>query len=128
MFGSKESPDSPLKGKLSDLEMRDVKLGAEVAKGAFGTIVEVTVGKEKFCGQKLCKSLLSDDSKKSVFSNFPTECSRLCHLDPHPNVVKLRGIFLEDKDLLPILLLERTDGDMRTLATHLQQQSEHALT
>ena len=96
----------PLKGKLDSLEMHDAVTGADIAKGAFGPILEVTFGKEKFVGHCLDKSLVIEGTQKALFDNFPCECTRIYCLD-HANVAKLRGVVIPDNSLLPILVTEK---------------------
>ena len=98
---------SPLQGKLNTLELRDAVVGAEISKGAFGPIVEVTSGKDKYAGQCLNNELVNDNPKKtSVFDNFPSECTRISCLPDHKNVAKLRGVVFQSSYQLPILVTE----------------------
>ena len=96
-----------LKGKLDSLEIRKAVIGAEISKGAFGPIVEVKSGKEKVAGQKLDDKLIVEvkKSQKALIDNFPCECTRIYFLD-HANVVKLRGVVINDTYSLPILVTE----------------------
>ena len=103
---SGEARLSPLKGKLDSLEMRNAVTGAELAGGAFGPILEVTCGKENFVGRCLDKILVTEETQKALFDNFPCECTRIYCLD-HANVAKLSGVVIPDNSLLPILVTEK---------------------
>ena len=74
---SSETISSRLKGKLDSLEIRDAVVGTEISKGAFGPIVEVTSGNEKYFGQQLDKNLVAEQSQKALIDNFPSECTRI---------------------------------------------------
>ena len=103
---SSETISSRLKGKLDSLEIRDAVVGTEISKGAFGPIVEVTSGNEKYFGQQLDKNLVAEQSQKALIDNFPSECTRINCLD-HANVVKLRGVVINVNTFLPILVTEQ---------------------
>ena len=108
-FGEPTPRPSPLKGKLDSLEMRNAVTGAELARGAFGPILEVTrCGKENFVGHCLDKSqLVTEETQTALLDNFPCECTRIYCLD-HANVAKLRGAVIPDNSLLPILVTEKS--------------------
>ena len=90
---SSETISLHLKGKLDSLEISNAVIGTEISKGAFGQIVEVTTGNEKYAGQQLDKKLVAEKSQKTLIDNFPCECTRISCLD-HANVVKLRGVVI----------------------------------
>ena len=104
---SSETISFHLKGKLNCLEIRGAVIGTEISKGTFGPIVEVTSGNEKYTGQQLDKKLVVEQSKKAaLIDNFPCECTRINCLEDHANVVKLRGVVINNT-FLPILVTER---------------------
>ena len=95
-----------LEGKLKSLEMRNAVIGTEISKGVFGPIVEVTLGNEKYSGQKLdSEKMVVEQSKKILVDTFPCECARINCLD-HANVVKLHGV-VKNSTFLPILVTEQ---------------------
>ena len=103
---SSETISLRLKGKLDSLEISDAVIGTEIFKGAFGQIVEVTFGNEKYAGQQLDEKLVAEKSQKALIDNFPCECTRISCLD-HANVVKLRGVVINVNTFLPILVTEQ---------------------
>ena len=103
---SSETISLRLKGKLDSLEISNAVIGTEISKGAFGQIVEVTTGNEKYAGQQLDKKLVAEKSQKTLIDNFPCECTRISCLD-HANVVKLRGVVINVNTFLPILVTEQ---------------------
>ena len=95
-----------LKGKLNSLEMRNAMIGTEISKGTFGPIIEVTLGNEKYNGQQLdTKTLVVEQSKKSIVDKFPYTCTWIYSLD-HANVVKLCGVVINNA-FLPVLVTEQ---------------------
>ena len=103
---SSETISLRLKGKLDSLEISNAVIGTEIFKGAFGQIVEVTTGNEKYAGQQLDEKLVAEKSQKALIDNFPCECTRISCLD-HANVVKLRGVVINVNTFLPILVTEQ---------------------
>ena len=73
----------PLKGKLDSLEMRNAVTGAEIARSAFGPILEVTCRKENFVGHCLDESLVTEDTQKALFDNFPLRMHAYLLSRPH---------------------------------------------
>lgn len=104
---SKETISFHLKGKLDSLEIRNAVIGAKISEGAFGPIIDVKSGNEKFAGQQLDEKAIVEvkQSQKALIDNFPCECTRIYCLD-HANVVKMRGVVINDT-IVPILVTEQ---------------------
>ena len=109
---SSETISFRLKRKLESLEIRGAVIGSEISKGAFGPIVEIMSGNEKYAGQQLDKKLVAEQSlQEALIDNFPCRYTRINCLD-HPNVVKPRGVVINNNTFLPILVTEQLGSSL----------------
>lgn len=100
--------------ELKDYLLEDVtSTGKRLGTGAFGTVVEVTVGGTLCAGKKLHIALLDpeDEGMQRMVDRFVSECKLMSKVR-HPNIVQFMGLCFFDDSPHPMLVMERLDTNL----------------
>ena len=89
--------------KLTSIRMTDRKLG----RGSYATVLEVEYKGLKCAGKKIHEDLQGQLGGGLTYAvnRFETEC-RLLNQMRHPNIVQFLGVFFQQEEQIPILVME----------------------
>lgn len=87
--------------KLTGVKVTDRIIG----HGSYATVLELEYMGLKCAGKKIHDVLVKQTSTTYVVSKFEQECRLLAQIR-HPNIVQFLGVFFEEGEEIPILVME----------------------
>ena len=101
------------------LHLKRVKIGKVIGMGAFGTMLRVTHGEEEYAAKRMNESLLVEKFTLRSLKDFCRKCVPIFNLKRTSsgvdNVVKYIGIYQDDPNAMPLLVMELMHIDLRYL-------------
>ena len=77
----------------------------EAGRGSYAVVLEVQHNGQKYAGKQLHKELRGTDDVGTLAARFEEECRLLSQLH-HPNIVQFVGIYIQQGERFPILVME----------------------
>lgn len=87
--------------KLTEVKVTDRELGY----GSYATVLEVEYMGKKCAGKKIHNDLLRYKRTRHIVHQFEEECRLLSQLH-HPNIIKFLGVYFQQGEKVPILIME----------------------
>jgi serine/threonine protein kinase len=87
--------------KLSGVSVTSTELG----HGSYATVLELEYMRLKCAGKKIHDVLLTQGTSSYTIKRFEEEC-RLLSQVRHPNIVQFLGVYVQNSETVPILVLE----------------------
>ena len=113
------------------LHLKGIQIGGVVGIGAFGTVVKVDHDGNKYAAKRLNESLLAEKFTLRSLKDFCRKCSPIFNLtlrgkggqrDGAENIVNYIGIYQEDANSIPMLVMELMHVELRYLL-HVQKST-----
>jgi len=102
------------------LHLKGVKVGKVIGMGAFGTMLRVKHGEEEYAAKRMNESLLVEKFTLRSLKDFCRKCVPIFNLAEKKrtapgvdNVVKYIGIYQDDPNAMPLLVMELMHIDLR---------------
>ena len=95
--------------KLKPLDLTDKKLG----QGSHATVVEANYMGLKCAGKVLHETLVSEGDASYTIRRFKEECRILSRIR-HPNIVQFLGVYFQDNEKVPVLVMEYLPTNLTT--------------
>lgn len=106
------------------LHLKGVKIGGVIGVGAFGTVLRVEHDGNKYAAKRMDESLLAEKFTLRSMKDFCRKCSPIFNLqvtdnksggstNGAENIVKYIGIYQEDVNTIPLLVMELMHIELR---------------
>ena len=95
--------------KLSGVQVKDKELG----HGSYATVLELDYMGIKCAGKRVHHLLLRDEEITIVTQRFAEECHLLSRIR-HPNIVQFLGVYFQEGEIAPILVMEFLQYNLTT--------------
>ena len=95
--------------KLSGVQVNDKELG----HGSYATVLELDYMGIKCAGKRVHHLLLRDEEITTVTQHFAEECHLLSQIR-HPNIVQFLGVYFQEGEITPILVMEFLQCNLTT--------------
>ena len=95
--------------KLSGVQVKDKELG----HGSYATVLELDYMGIKCAGKRVHYLLLRDEEITTVTQRFAEECHLLSRIR-HPNIVQFLGVYFQEGEIAPILVMEFLQYNLTT--------------
>jgi len=113
---------SSLTSSLRDFILPDIRIGKQIAKGAYGRVSEAEWGGRKVAVKQI-HTIFIDETDKLQYQMakdfFERECNRCLRMS-HPNIVMFHGIHFPPGAAMPSLVMERLHC---SLTDYLEQEA-----
>lgn len=83
-----------------------------IGHGSYATVLELEYMGLKCAGKKIHNVLLQQDSTTYITGRFEQECKLLAHIR-HPNIVQFLGVFFQEGEEVPILVMEFLPSNLK---------------
>ena len=87
--------------KLSGVNVSEKRLG----HGSYASVFELEYNGQKCAGKKIHEILLQQGEASYTVRRFEEEC-RLLSMLHHPNIVQFLGVYFEEEETVPMLVME----------------------
>jgi len=102
------------------LHLKGVKIGKVIGMGAFGTMLRVKHGEDEYAAKRMNESLLVEKFTLRSLKDFCRKCVPIFNLSEKKriapgadNIVKYIGIYQDDPNSMPLLVMELMHIDLR---------------
>lgn len=95
--------------KLSGVQVKDKELG----HGSYATVFELDYMGIKCAGKRIHHLLLRDEKITTITQRFAEECHLLSRIR-HPNIVQFLGVYFQQGEIAPILVMEYLHCNLTT--------------
>lgn len=95
--------------KLSGVEVKDKELG----HGSYATVLELDYMGIKCAGKRVHHLFLRDEEITTITQRFAEECHLLSRIR-HPNIVQFLGVYFQEGEIAPILVMEFLQCNLTT--------------
>ena len=95
--------------KLSGVQVKDKELG----HGSYATVLELDYMGMKCAGKRVHHLFLRDEEITTITQRFAEECHLLSRIR-HPNIVQFLGVYFQEGEMAPILVMEFLQCNLTT--------------
>lgn len=95
--------------KLSGVQVKDKELG----HGSYATVLELDYMGIKCAGKRVHHLFLRDEEITTITQRFAEECHLLSRIR-HPNIVQFLGVYFQEGEIAPILVMEFLQCNLTT--------------